>query len=326
MFFANSNSDLRARGVLQSALDTDTSYLPMFTTYAEYDFRNAQAIELMEESFWENSYSSYNHADYLDIKTKFSKPTTLRPRAVRLTVPYYEENTEEVDNTEDVLNPTIKDLSLVGQFYANVVQSDEPLSYLMYLYSKDLSVFPLIEDGLSIDDSYINAKGHYLYVNTNNSYTLNSASGSLYPQSYVSVFDNFRANFDEFSTHAGLSTELNTNDDLNLETEDDLINHGGVDVRFTNPATLRTTARNSIVTYSAVQKVFRTRFEDGRANTKVSHFSNLKPKQPFINEARAPYEKMLGKNRTNYYNNTFYSTSTMQSFNQFSTLANSLNT
>jgi len=51
MFYANSNLDLRMRGVLQSAFDADTSYMPKFTKYATYDFRNAQALTLLEESF-----------------------------------------------------------------------------------------------------------------------------------------------------------------------------------------------------------------------------------------------------------------------------------
>jgi hypothetical protein len=58
----------------------------------------------------------------------------------------------------------------------------------------------------------------------------------------------------------------------------------------------------------------------------MSHFSDLRAKQPFMNESRVPYEKLLGKNKTNYYNNTFYSSDTAQSFNQFSALSNSLNT
>jgi hypothetical protein len=95
--------------------------------------------------------------------------------------------------------------------------------------------------------------------------------------------------------------------------------------RFSNPITLRSTARNSIVTYNALQKVFKARFEDGRSNTKIVNFGNLAVAQPFITTGRLPYEKLLGKNKDSYYNTTFYKNNTFKVFNDLASNTNSLN-
>ena len=334
MFWANSNSDLRVSSVLQSNFNTDSSYLPLFNNYYEYDFRNAQALELLEEAYWETSYSSYNHLDYLNIRESFKKTPYAEPYISRLDVLYYDENTEELLPEEDLLTPGIKDLSLLGQFYANIVQSEEPFSPSTLSLTKDFGTYPLLESVLNVDESFTNFKEHSLFFNQNNTTPLAVSSDYLYPQSYVSVLNNFRADFDDFSIHSESSSDnILTNSLMTDDIDDtDLMTITAESVftnntnRFSNPVTLRKTAKNSIVTYSAIQKVFRARLEEGRSNIKLSHFSDLYIKQPFMNESRIPYEQLLGKNRTSYYNNTFYNSSHLQSYNQFSTLSNSLNT
>lgn len=43
-------------------------YLPQVLDYSEYDFRNNQAQEALEDAFWESSYSAFSHEDYVSIK------------------------------------------------------------------------------------------------------------------------------------------------------------------------------------------------------------------------------------------------------------------
>jgi len=85
--------------------------------------------------------------------------------------------------------------------------------------------------------------------------------------------------------------------------------------RLSNPVTLRKTAKNSIVTYNALQKVFRTRFDEGRSNTSIGHFSDLSVKQPFLTESRVSYENLLGKNTESFYNVSFYKNNTFSFLN-----------
>jgi hypothetical protein len=40
-------------------------YLPTIAEYSEYDFKNWQALEFLEDAFWEANYSSLAHEDYI---------------------------------------------------------------------------------------------------------------------------------------------------------------------------------------------------------------------------------------------------------------------
>jgi len=95
--------------------------------------------------------------------------------------------------------------------------------------------------------------------------------------------------------------------------------------RFTNPIVLRSTARNSIVTYNALQKVFKARYEDGRSNIKINHFADARANQPFLTDSRVSYEKLLGKNKESFYNTTFYKNNLFPVLNNLSSYNSSLN-
>jgi hypothetical protein len=95
--------------------------------------------------------------------------------------------------------------------------------------------------------------------------------------------------------------------------------------RFTNPIVLRSTARNSIVTYNALQKVFKARYEDGRSNIKINHFADVRANQPFLTDSRVSYEKLLGKNKESFYNTTFYKNNLFPVLNNLSSYNSSLN-
>lgn len=69
---------------------------------------------------------------------------------------------------------------------------------------------------------------------------------------------------------------------------------------------LRSTAKNSIVTYNAIQKVYKSRFDDSRSNTCFDDFINSYSKYPFLIEPKSPYESILGKNKESYFNVFLY--------------------
>src|SRR5690606_17355601 len=83
---------------------------------------------------------------------------------------------------------------------------------------------------------------------------------------------------------------------------------------------LRSTVKNSIVNFNALQKVFKSRFDDARSHSKLYDLSNLNDNQPFLASQRPNFEKMLGKNREfyvnyNFYQPKFYSTINFNYFN-----------
>jgi hypothetical protein len=59
--------------------------------------------------------------------------------------------------------------------------------------------------------------------------------------------------------------------------------------RLSNLINLRNTARNSLVTYGAIQKVFKTRFDENRSNARLEDFSSSSSKQSFLNSKRLNY-------------------------------------
>jgi hypothetical protein len=96
-------------------------------------------------------------------------------------------------------------------------------------------------------------------------------------------------------------------------------------IRFSNSLNVRAPVKNSIVTYNAIQKVYKTRFDEGRSNTKMSDFSNFYVKQPFISSSRIAYEKLLGKTKENFFKINFYKNNFQSYFNSFYDANTSLN-
>ena len=100
----------------------------------------------------------------------------------------------------------------------------------------------------------------------------------------------------------------------------------GLDVRLSNPATLRSSVRNSIVNSNAFQKVFKARLDEGRANVQADSFSDLGLRQPFLSDKKIPYLQLLGKNRNSFFETPLFLTTAFDSYNTASPLITSLNT
>ena len=69
---------------------------------------------------------------------------------------------------------------------------------------------------------------------------------------------------------------------------------------------LRKSAKSLIVTFNAIQKVFRTRFDESRSHTSIRDFSTYKVAQPFISDTRPGYEALITKNNTGYFTANWY--------------------
>jgi hypothetical protein len=80
-----------------------------------------------------------------------------------------------------------------------------------------------------------------------------------------------------------------------------------------------------MVTYNAMQKVFRSRFEEGRSFAKLTDLANLYVKQPYLNSPRVAYEKLLGKDKVSFYQSNLYKSNIQNYFNSFYNLNSTLN-
>lgn len=317
-------------------------YLPMFSFYYDYDFRNWQSLELLEDSFWESIYSIYTHDEYLTLAKDFYEYEYFDKFAK-----YYNNFDRNYEFKNEILTrPFFKDTSVAnyGDYYTNSLYLDDFVSPANLISTKDFFIFPLFSSFNVLDDSYESLKYLNHYFNTNNKIFLSSLTNNFQPYSYFFVFDMFRSNYDDFSwfiDENNISKNFNNysffndflsnsplllNNDIDLSLLDfshDLNNNKLV--RFSNTLNLRAPVKNSIVNYNAIQKVFRTRFDEGRSNTKLSDLSNLYTKQPFISTSRISYEKLLGKTKENFFKINFYKNNFHQYFNNFYDLSSSLN-
>jgi hypothetical protein len=132
-------------------------------------------------------------------------------------------------------------------------------------------------------------------------------------RSYISVFNSFRSDLEDFQLHSlsNLTTHKIfsfyylpnlTVDNLNYSEN----SHKGVKFRVSNPATLRSSVRNSVVNSNAFQKVFKARLDESRALVNSSSFADLATKQPFLSDSSISYFQLLGKNRTNFFSTPLY--------------------
>jgi hypothetical protein len=78
------------------------------------------------------------------------------------------------------------------------------------------------------------------------------------------------------------------------------------DLRVSNPMKLRASTRSAIVTYNAIQKVFKSRFDEGRSNARLQDLSNSYVTHPFLTEKKTPYESLLAKNKDSFFNVNSY--------------------
>ena len=146
-----------------------------------------------------------------------------------------------------------------------------------------------------------------------------SSSASVFgSRSYTSVFGTFRSDFSCFGWYSAaphLSTPAINSDGTAL----------GSSLRVTTPATLRASVRNSIADYSAFRKVFKARLDEGRARVKTTPFADPSITRPFVSDAKVLYTRLLGKNRTCFFETPLHNTSPHVSLNQASVSTNALN-
>jgi hypothetical protein len=154
---------------------------------------------MLEDLFWESSYSSYNHNDYLTIADNFNKTQNPNAMLQRRTSYYFNTNLNYNIKQNPLLTSLTKDVSLTGNFYSSNVQFDDLISPANLINTRDFMLFPVINAVNTLDESYSSYKNLNYLFNINSSSLLNANFNYSYPQSYLSVLNNFRADYDDFS-------------------------------------------------------------------------------------------------------------------------------
>jgi len=191
-------------------------------------------------------------------------------------------------------------VSLAGQFYINAIDADDFIPQAHLTSTKNFVIFPTIETLATQDESTNFYKNVQKFTNNILSTTSSTNLFSNNVVSYASVFNHFRSNFEDFTfTNAEITNNYFNNnqvvsaDDIkNIQASDALVLRGGV--------------KNSIVTFNALRKVFRARFDEGRSHTSLQIFSNSYLPQPFLNDLQISYQQSLAKTLNLFYKNLVY--------------------
>jgi hypothetical protein len=167
----------------------------------------------------------------------------------------------------------------------------------------------------SLDDSYESFKNFSLATSKfSKSLALNN-DYFIYPHSYTRVLDPFRADYEEvlWNLDRGLG-----------ENNTESISDASL-ARISNSMKLRSTTRNAIVSYNAMQKVFKSRLDEGRSHARLADFSNSFTSHNFITAPKATYESILTKNKSSYFGVNLYLSTINKNFSYMSGIYNSLN-
>jgi len=174
--------------------------------------------------------------------------------------------------------------------------------------------FDLLEDNLD-NLKYLN---YIYYLNYKNKLNINN--NNIQPVSYVYIMDMFRSDFEENNFYLD---NFNTNNLIKIFNKNNFSLNN--DLRTSNLLKLRSTTKNAIVTYNAIQKVFKPRFDEGRSNSRLEDLTNSYNSHMFLTDSRPKFEFFLGKNKESFFLPLFYNTNLKLNFSLLNTISNSLN-
>ena len=296
-YFSTVNNNWRLKNSTSFFSFKDAHYMSPFSLYYDYDFRNWQALELLEDAFWESSFSVYLNDEYQSVLNDFNELSVFDKGLVDFLAINSSLTNKSDYYTDNSFLFNEKNLNQTNMPY--FFQEDGFFDPYL-LINKNFYFLNLQSNFLINEDSYENFKNQTV-VFKNMNYNIFEKSNPFFTKLiYSDVLNSFRSDYDEFSF-----LHENENSDFSLLN----INADSADYRVIDSVNIRNTAKNSIVTYNAIQKIFKTRLDEYRSNAKIDDFSNSFSKQPFVDSKRTHYESMLKKNKITFFENTIYSSS-----------------
>jgi hypothetical protein len=94
---------------------------------------------------------------------------------------------------------TLKDSSLIGSYYSNSVQMEDYVTNPYALSTQKFALMPLYAELSELDDSFNSFKGLSALMSKFSSPALGFTTSGLSSRSYISVFNNFRSDFEDFN-------------------------------------------------------------------------------------------------------------------------------
>ena len=312
-FWANTNATHRISSLLSLNSQRAHFYLPIFTNYSDYDFRNDQAFELLEDLFWEINFSSYNFVDYLNLSRIDSKFVPAELKENSLAQNFYYSTLGFESNALTPFTFKLRDMSSQHTLYTNSIQMEDYTYSPINAFLKDYSNLSLYADLSELEDSFATMKTFCRWFFNSSSTVFFNTSAGLSTRSYMSVFNAFRSDFEDFQSYA-LNSWTTPSHLLTLFSKTTMTDNAsttvkscnGLQFRVSNPIYLRSSVRNSVVNSNAFQKVFKPRLDESRALVNSSSFSELAVRQPFLSDKSIPYFQLLGKNRSSFFSTPLF--------------------
>jgi heme/copper-type cytochrome/quinol oxidase subunit 2 len=314
--WANTKTAHRFSNLPNMGYFSSQMYLPAITEYSDYDFKNWEALEMLEDAFWESTFSSFSQDEYLNI---------LQSNAEYLLFKKQEELFNLSTRSKKFKNamhykPFNKSLAsmLVDNSISNSlpIYTEDAVLPTNLIARNNFSTVPL-EPAVDLMDESLDSIKSHKYVHFNNHLnTFYSSTMGLSSLSYTAVLDPFRADYEDVVwTYDNLDNASDLGEEESLQQ----------DLKSSNTMKLRSTARNAIVTYNAIQKVFKSRLDEGRSHSRLQDFSNSYVAHPFVTASKSPYEGMLAKNKESFFSVQSYNHFNNANFNTLFSVWNSLN-
>lgn len=290
-YWGRANSARKYGSASSSLANISNFYLPGIVEYAEYDFKNWQSLCALEDAVWETSHPSFLHEEYASL---------VAPTPVRFS---YANQIAQFNSLCRHLapKPRIAESSACKAPFT----TPSPTVYLE-TFTRDLSTVNLVNfsqfynlSKLDLtDDAYEGFKSSVLIAPVLLKSYFQLRNTALPTFSYATNLNMFQADFDESSWY--------TEDELIYSSENALQSNN--QFFLSNPIKLRSTVKNLMVTYGAIQKVYRSRFDEGRSNMHISSIHNSYTPYPLLTEARSNYESMVAKNKESYFSASLFNT------------------
>ena len=330
------------------------SYFPTFIQFYDYNFKNNQNLNLLENYFWDTTLLPLSYDEYLNCKDNFFGNLLYDPNAVAFSAfnkffRYLDQIVyENIENENDE-----KEFS-----YSNFFFNDFSLfnTYLTPLIN--FNFIATSSDVFDFEDTYeffkflnFNIKQQKLFLNINN-FNWNNFS-------YFLVANNFRSNYQSFNFFNDngnfflnnfyfnfyfdfkqnnifnliLQTKLNmlnrneqrylkfliNLDNFFLTNQLDLTNSTQFSFKNDYYLNLRNTTKNLIVNYNSLQKIFRARLDENRSFASFKTLSNSHSYQFNLTTSKPIFDKFLAKNKTNFFKTNFFKTNFNKNFNELTT-------
>ena len=125
--------------------------------------------------------------------------STTTPKDLSLEKEFQSNNLDNDLTSTPLTNKCLKDLSLIGSYYGNSIQMEDYILNPSSISTQKFALMPLYSELTELDDSFNSFKGLTSLMSKFSNPALGITSSGLSSRSYISVFNNFRSDFEDFN-------------------------------------------------------------------------------------------------------------------------------